>query len=117
MSMIICPECRKEISEQAQACPKCGCNPQDEKLYRSEKNCPTCQSQKVVKLYKKSTKYFKIALISLVAAFLCLIVPVIGSIVGSVFFAIVPFAIIFGVISLLSNKAAYQCNGCHRKFT
>jgi hypothetical protein len=35
MALIICPECNKEISEKAKACPDCGCP-------NNQVRCPEC---------------------------------------------------------------------------
>ncbi len=39
MALIKCPECGKQISDQAEACPKCGC-PIEPKTY-----CPECKKE------------------------------------------------------------------------
>ncbi len=38
MALIICPECGKEFSDRAPACPKCGC-PTDEMYFDEEVEC------------------------------------------------------------------------------
>jgi len=52
MALIICPDCRKEISDRAKACPNCGCpvaggesaTPED---MDNQAKCPNCGSSQI----------------------------------------------------------------------
>lgn len=51
MALIECPECHKQISEKAEACPNCGCpiNKQHEESNQSQEYlcCPKCHSREL----------------------------------------------------------------------
>lgn len=47
MAMIKCPDCGKDVSDKAKACPECGC-PIDAPV------CPKCGSANLTKISKSS---------------------------------------------------------------
>ena len=57
MALIKCPECGKQISDQAEACPKCGC-PIEPKTYCPEckKEISTDEAKALTEFYKKDTQ-------------------------------------------------------------
>ena len=61
MAMVRCPECGKEVSSKARACPNCG-NPIDTRIY-----CPKCGSSDV-KLISGASKAVSVAAFGVLAA-------------------------------------------------
>ena len=64
MSMINCPECNKEISNQAKVCPNCGMP-----VYRMKSNCSENRVEKKVKPNILSITAIGIAVVALIMSF------------------------------------------------
>lgn len=61
MAIIKCPECGKEVSDKAKACPNCGV-PIDTNVY-----CPKCGSSNCVVIHG-ADKFVSVALFGILAA-------------------------------------------------
>ena len=93
MAIINCPECNKEISDKATACPHCGC-PIESVVTETIKVCPNCGSEYEnyvdicpeceCELETKTTQY-KTEGVDFFMYILAFLIPILGFILGAIY--------------------------------
>ena len=119
MALIKCPECKKEISNKATACPHCGC-PIVAKLPKKMKSLHSLSrdEQNAIITYRKQTCQFwtpyRIVLviilsINLISCFLMIFV-LDSALVNTIFWITICIEFIFGLLGYKENKEWYSKN-------
>lgn len=112
MALLNCPECMKQISKSAKACPKCGFDLHDKNNFKNSPACKKCGSYRTLKGMSPWILFWS----AFLGTGLLIWIPIIGWIGGAFLFL---FSIVYFFVALSSSiksKKMFTCLDCGKRF-